>query len=340
LAVDLAGFGFRNPSDPNYPNDKQLAFYLGYFGATGTWNPSAGTASSTAALAEVVGAYYAMSGYHNNDGVAGFQWVPGNPLLCVNGSVPLRPAGLPATDCLEYGTWYDLRNTTWTPITYSTAPCPTGYNANCTVHRFRTATTDAAFAVTFKLASEPVLVDGARVTPQYGKIDININFPWSSFPTSAFFPNLRLAVLGAYAGKALAGVAAIRTTSTTTAAVFVAGKYSNYFEWDGSATVNSAAGVAVHTQAISGTTIRNMNCVALGCDLLTLVLIAYEQGLVTLWNTFNWSVEFVFFSIDQAQPASFVWDPKIGYEQTATSLAVGAPSLVIPLVIAFIASFF
>jgi len=306
--LDVLGFAFRNPSDPAQ-SSPALAFYLGQFAAVAAWNPTTGITASAGAGAELAAEFSAITGYWDRDGNPGFDWVLGNNLFCNN--------GLPAstTDCLEILTYIDLTKQSWTPIAITNQSCPAGYQSSCRVFWFTTSTTTGTFTITLKLASEPVNINGIPIDQFKGKLDITINFPWENYANVSNYQQLKLALTGAYAGKAGAYAAARSATVNGHAGyVFTGGLVSSYFSWDGTAQIGGQSST-IYATGLSGTTILNYNCATMKCDLVSAAVLIIYKAAVTVWQAFGWSVELVVFSSSAAQTATVVWDPEIGVSQ-------------------------
>jgi len=335
--VDAIGFAFRNPED-RARNEKDLAFYMGAFTASGQWTPSTAQASATAAFAELVATYSSVSGYWERDGKPGFSWALGQPLYCNNG----LPAG--TTDCIEAMSVKMLSDSRWTPISISNMSCPTTYTGRCRVFAFTTSTTESVnplFSIAIKLASEPVLLGGVRVEPHYSKIDITINYPWASLNVTNG-NQLKLLLIGAYAGKAgTFGVRAAKVDGAS-AILFTGSSQSAYFSWDGQARI---AGVnrPVYALGISGTSIVAYQCT--GCDIWSAIVLNIWKAYVTIWQNLGWSVQFVAFSWADSQTASMVWDPVMGVTTTSSNVVIDAasplaPSIVLAAAVAVFAAMF
>jgi len=327
--LDVVGMGMRNPMEA--AGNKDLAVYLGYFGASYAYNPSANFAAVTASLVELIATWQFIAPYYDRNGQPGFQWAVGDPMFCIIGL-----SSVPSKDCIELTGVIEFKNKTWGTIAVSNSSCPSGYTSNCRVYSFNTSTLDGVFSLTLHLASEPVLVNNVRVEPSFGKIDISINYPWANL--NVLVPSktsLKLALYSSYAGKAGVAGALAATVDGKEGIVFAAAAKRAYFSWDGQAVVGGV-NRQVYAQGISGQSILAYSCAT--CDVLEATIYTAYKAAIGVWAAFGWSTEFVLFSWDQTQPLTVVWDPKVGVETATTSImyenSATAPAVTIVAVFA------
>jgi len=146
------------------------------------------------------------------------------------------------------------------------------------------------------------------VTPDYGKIDISINFPWSSYPLLQ--STAKVGILAGVGGKTSSLDASISPIAGNPAVQFALNGRIGYFTWDTTATVTTSkrsSSSPVYYQSISGAQIEGYQCSGLCNPVVTIFKTAEE-----LWSTFGWKVSLVFFSWEDEQPSNVFWDPKVG----------------------------
>jgi len=326
VSVDIAGFKFKNPSDlSDGANNKALAFYFGYLGVSGQWSNSSQTASVSGAVAEIVASWETLFVYYNKDGQLGFQWNMAKDIFDCTGT----------QDCIDLNGYIDIKNMTFGGIIVSQTACPTGYNANCTIYKFDTASTDGVLRFVLRLASEPVLLNGIRIEPNYGKIDVVINFPWTSFPLLRDAANAKVGIVAYTAGRAGTASASVSNVDGNAAVTFTASDKSAYFSWNGQAALTSNANAHVYAQYVSGSTIAANTCDTGGCGLVTAIFV-YSLKVRNAWLVaFGWTTEMLIFTWDETKPATVTWDPAIGVTSTQSAAAAVFVGPVVALVAVF-----
>jgi hypothetical protein len=307
VKVDAAQVGFSNPALSSSSN---LGFYFGKFSADASISSSAGPniVPVSGALAEIGAIFTVVFVWLDNNGQPGFQAI--FPWDCNSAAAN--------QDCIVSAYDLALNNLTWSTISHANYSCPaaSGYTSDCQVHVFSTSGSyQGSSVITFdlKLASQPVLVDQVEVTPDYGEIDITINYPWAAMGVTQSTAHVGLAM--ASAGKAAHFTGTISQVNNKNAYVFDGSGASTYIAWNGSATVGSSQS-PVYVQGISGSEITGYTC-PITCSLAARITLAAYQVAVSVWQNLGWQVQITFFSWQDNQPASVFWDPSIG---TSTSL--------------------
>jgi len=323
------------------PNNTALAFYFGYLGVSGSWDSSGKTASISGALAQIVASWENIFVYYNNDGVNGFQWNFDHSDIfdCVT-------AKQKGYDCVDINGVIDIRkDLVWGGITVTQSACPTTYNnPNCTIYAMTTSDTSNVLTFTLRLASQPVLVNGVRIEPNYGKIDVTINYPWSSKSNITDASNARVGILAYTVGEAATGSATVQNVNGNRAVNYVANDKSAYFSWDSQATITGTAST-VYADFKSGAAIAAYNCNNLACGFWTSLFVyglqIRQASLVFLGG--DWKAEMLIFSWSDLNPATVVWDPAIGMvdSSAAFSIAPAAPHIfAFVALVAFISNMF
>jgi len=322
-SVDIAGFKFKNPSDMSDGADNRaLGFYFGYLGVSGAWSNSSQTASLTGALAEIAASWETIFVYYNKDGQAGFQWNQMSDIFDCSKS----------HDCVDIFGSIDIKNMTFGGIVVTRSDCPAGYNANCSIYKFDTASTDGVLRFVLRLASEPVLINGVRVEPNYGKIDVVLNYPWASRTTLSDPTNAKVGIVAYTAGRAGTASASAARVDGKEAVTFTASDKSAYFSWDGEAALTSTSNARVYAQYISGNTVANNQCDATSCGILTTLFIAGLKIRNGFFVLAGWSTEMLIFSWAESRPASLTWDPAIGVTDAQSAAAVAFVAPVVALI--------
>jgi len=320
-SIDIAGFKFRNPEDTS-DSSKNLLFYFGYFGASAAWDNSSKTASLTGSLLEVVATFSSVIVYYDNDNVPGFQVIVGDDILCVDPSKS-------TIDCvdLKAGSAIDISALAWNGIAVSKSACPqTGsYSPNCTVYSATTGTKDGIISFTLHLASEPVLINSVKVTPNYGKIDVSINYPWAD-KTLAIPEKAKVALIAGSAGKALSGSATWAKVDGNTAVAFNANNKAAYFSWVGTSDIDNGVNAVVHAQGISGDQLAALDCSDYKCGLSGIYIYPQLQIAAGTLKAFGWTPELIIFSWDAIKPTNIVWDPTLGMTSQPVVAAVQGSS--------------
>jgi len=346
LNVDIAGFKFRNPED-NSDGSRSLAFYFGYIDVEGAWDNSTQTSTITGAALELLASFMDIVVYYDNDGVPGLQINAsrGDNFLCS------QPANS-EIDCIDItsGTAIDITKLSWTGIVVTKIACPSSgnYQANCTVYSARTATVGGEIAFTLKLASEPVLYNGVRIDSSYGKIDVEINYPWDTV-SPAIPSKAKVGLIAATAGKAADGTGTWSKVGGDTAVAYNAENKAAYFSWDKTSSVQSQDGATVYYQGISGETLLALDCSKTNCGLAG-VIYGPLQVAAGVWKALGWTTDIILFSWDEVKPTNILWDPELGFvnnklttqtdDQDNLALAMKPVSAIVCLVLLVIARLF
>jgi hypothetical protein len=245
-------------------NNTALAFYFGYLGVSGQWSNSSQTASVNGALAEIVASWESLFVYYNRDGTNGFQWNMNSDVFdCTK-----------TNDCIDVNGVIDIKSTAFGGIITTKVNCPAGYNVNCTIYRFETSSTDGVLTFVLRLASEPVLINNVRVEPNYGKIDVEIRYPWSTRTNLTDATNAKIGIVAYTAGRAGTASASIARIDGNEAVAFTANDKSAYFSWDGNAALTSTTNARVYAHYVSGQTIADNNCDVFTCGVLGVLFVA------------------------------------------------------------------
>jgi len=325
-SVDIAGFKFKNPSDmTDGAENRGLGFYFGYLGVSGQWSNSSQTASVSGALAEIAASWESLFVYYNKDGRNGFQWNQASDIFdCTK-----------THDCVDINGVIDIKNTSFGGIITTKINCPAGYNVNCTVYRFETTSSDGVLTFVLRLASEPVLINNVRVEPNYGKIDVVINFPWTRFTNLIDSANAKVGIVAYTAGRAGTAAAVASRVDGNDAVLFTANDKSAYFSWDSQAMLTSSSGATVYADYVSGDSVAANQCNAVSCGIITTLFIAGLKIRQAFFAAAGWKTEMLIFSWNEVRPAQLTWDPAIGITNTENA---GAAVFVAP-VVALIAVF-
>jgi len=304
-AVDVAGFKFKNPDDISDGTDaanRGLVFYFGYVGVRGTWDPTTKTASVAGALAEVAASWEYVFAFYDHNGKPGFQWEMGQDMF------DCAKATLQSYDCVDPFGVITFTNITWGGLTVRNQSCPSTYqNENCTIWSISTMSDDGVITFTLHLASEPVFINGVRVEPNYGKIDVTINYPYTS-KALANAAEARVGVLAYTAGRAGAGAAFYQKVGDKEAVQYAVEDKSAYFAWDGEAKLQGANSY-VHVDAHSGKSIIALDCSQ--CVWASWFVLGLKLRAAAIEYA-GYRTEMLIFSWAEARPASVFWDPAIG----------------------------
>jgi hypothetical protein len=322
VQVDAAALSFSNPN--NNPASPSLGFYFGYFEAGATWAKSFGIAhgAAEAALAEVAAVFDSIFVYFNYDGQSGFQYTLGNNFWDCTAA---QAAGY---DCINTSLSLSLNSLSWNNLAYTNYSCPNaaGYASNCEVHTFTTTGSLNGFQVVtfvYKLANQPVFIDGVKVTGDYGKIDITINYPWAAQGVTQGSAKVGLFAYGA--GKTAAAAAVAATVNGNSGFLFAASSTTKpaFFSWAGTATINNN-GNNVYFEGLTGAQV-SAYCtqVSTTCGLIEYAIFAAYRLAITIYTDLGWNVEFLWFSWDVNQPASIAWDPEMGVNDPTTASSAG-----------------
>lgn len=299
--ADIAGFKFRNPADLSDSN-KGLVFYFGYLGVSGQWDISAKTASLQGALAEIASSWEDIFAYYDHDGVPGFQLRLGADFFnCAT-------AATQKYDCVDLNGVVSLNSLSWGGIQVSNTSCPASYNnPKCAIWSFTTSSTDGIITFTLRLASEPVLVNGIRLEPNYGKIDVSINYPWASKSLSNA-NNAKVGIVAYTAGRAGSAGVNYREVDGNKAVLYQVNDKSAYFSWDSQATI-AGASTSVYANYHSGASIKALNCAQCGLSTFYYAGLKVRQGIL---EALGWNTQMLLFSWDKNRPDNVFWDPAIG----------------------------
>jgi hypothetical protein len=321
--LDICGFKFKNPADQSDGvNNTALAFYFGYVGVSGAWDNSGKTSSLSGALAEIAASWEHIFVYYNNDGVDGFQWkLDGSDAFnCTTGKAQ-------GFDCVDLAGTVDIRkDLVWGGMVVTKVDCPTEYNnPNCSIWSIKTSSTDGVLSFTLRLASQPVLVNNVRIEPNYGKIDVAINYPWATKTTLLDAPNARIGILAFTAGRAGTGKATYQNVDGKKAVNYELNDKSAYFSWDSQAKITGSAST-VYADYKSGNAILKLDCgnwFAWKCGWSSVMVFDLQNKV--RWFGF-WQTEMLIFSWNELHPSALVWDPAIGMTEAAgISIAPAAP---------------
>jgi len=314
VSDSLSGFSysFVNPGAPGTLNSNgDLGLYLGYLSAGINWNAGAKIASVSGALAEVSASFPNIFVYYDRDGTPGFQTTATSLFWDCN----YASSG---QDCMDSANTLDVTTFSWSAIGISNYSCGASYPANCQVYVFTTTGYSSGLAVltfTFKLASHPVLVNGVSLKPNFGKLDITINYPWSKATNLGTSPKVGLSLLGSGRTSSWAGVIApiADLGNGNNGLMFTGTAAHTYFAWDGSATINNTQS-NVHVTGFTAAAFSNFACSAdfVTCTVYDIWKAIYVTILTVLQVTMGWKVQFVYFSWNEIQPASVFWDPQPG----------------------------
>jgi len=307
-------------------DNRALGFYFGYLGVSGQWSNSSQTASVSGAVAEIAASWESLFVYYNRDGNNGFQWNQASDIFDCTKS----------HDCADINGVIDIKNMSFGGIITTKVDCPPGYNANCSVYRFETSSLDGVLTFVLRLASEPVLINNVPVEPNYGKIDVVINFPWTRFPNLVDSANAKIGIVAYTAGRAGTASAVAARVDGNAAVLFTANDKSAYFSWDSQAMLTSSAGATVYADYVSGASVAANQCTIQSCGLVTFAFITGLKIRQAFFAAANWKTEMLIFSWNEVRPAQLTWDPAIGITNTEEN--AGAAVFVAP-VVALIAVF-
>jgi len=304
---------------------KDCGFYFGYFSAVasitiGTGLTNTGASISTS-LVELVAGLRVVYLYVERNGVPGFQ--PDlNNLICALAVDPTKDCWNNTSDVIDVG------SLAWNPIVYSSTSCSAGcvactsYSANCTVNILTLQSTNGVVTLKFKLASQPIYVDGYHITPDYGKIDIMIRYPYTTGVNS----NLRVGILVATAGKTADSSLTITplVAGSKNGVLFNSQGHVGAFSWDTTAMVTTSkrqTSSTVYHSEITGDAMLAYQCS--GNVILCLGLLGFTTAIkaeVFAWQAFQWKVTYLFFSWDAPGATLVSWDPTIGNSPSSSSV--------------------
>jgi len=345
--VDVAGIKFKTPADTSDNNNRALSFYFGYLGVAGSWDNKTQTAAVAGALAEVVSVLGSINVWYDNDNTAGFNWDitqtdPTKKYDIFDNAIGVQKG----YDTIDTKGTIDLNNLTWTPISHSKVQCNTQIgltNASdkCEIHSLTTSGLSGlstVITITARIATQPVLVNGAQNGPDRIKFDVRVQYPWTTMSAGLYNSSrAKLALISFAAGKSGAFVgAAVKRADQSDSLVFASGSTSSaYYAYKQSCKVDGAD-AAVTTQVVTGQQILDYDCTGAPCagvfGLGTTNLVALVLKIKVGWlQAFGWKSAVAFHSLGTTtMPADIDWDPEVGSTSTvANSAALAAPSLVL-----------
>jgi hypothetical protein len=334
--VDVAGFKFKNPSDlSDGADNKALLFYFGYLGISGTWDSTTATASLSGAAAEIAASWETVFAYYDNDGAPGFQWTLGKDFL------DCPKATIEKFDCVDPAGSIDLKNITWNGIAVTNTSCPAGYdNPACRVYALNTSSADGSVIFTLRLASEPVLINNVLVKPNYGKIDVTINYPWAS-KTLQNAAAAKVGIVAYTAGRAASGSADVQAVDGKAAVQYVVEDKSAYFSWDAQAEITGSNGGKVYADYHSGASVAALNCgniILPTCGLASYAVFSLQ--IRQAWMAaFKWNTEMLIFSWNELRPVQVMWDPAIGLTEGNAGVFI-APATTLLAITTIVANLF
>jgi len=275
--------------------------------------------------------------YYDFDGTAGFQYTLGADPTCP----PFT--GTPTTDCFFVNDVIKLSSLTWSAMTVTNYSCPSGYDSRCQVYAFSTngqmiGASSTVMLLTYYVATHAVIVTTSQgasvsVTPDKGKLDITINYPFANRvmtnPTiSAMSPGVSLLVLGAgRAGTGGVSFTAQAGSNSSTVTFAAASGHATVFRWDQNAQVNSAS-AAVQVSMWNMAQILAFNCSAPGvnCTVAGFFLITEFKIAVALAAFGGWDSRVVVFSWPTVgATGSVYWDPSMESTTTTTATTPNPP---------------
>jgi len=306
VQLNSATFGFQTPATGN-----DLGFYFAFLEAEASWSVDSTTAlgSVSGSLAELMAAFYSVIVYEDRDGSAGFQYDLDSQVLdCSSGT----------HDCVrtDAGFTIDLKNLNWQSVGKTTFDCTDQLTApiegeTCTVTVYTMVDSVETVIFDFKVTTHPLTFDGVELDPDFGKLDVTINYDW----TGKDCDNCKLGLTAATAGKTTDASFNFdfTTDSSVTTATFNVGDLSAYFTWEDTASI---AGVSstVYVTAVTGADLDAWECEGLGCLTATTVLNIFWKVALGIWEAFGWDATIVIFSWDDVKPTSVFWDPAVGGE--------------------------
>jgi len=246
--------------------------------------------------------------------VAGFQYdVNLGPLFCNDTNYV---GSTTKQDCVDGNGVINLNSLTWPAITITNLSCSSlpGYSSNCTITTFTATDTSNVASFVLQIASQPVFLDASSLKPDYGKISLVINYPWSS-KTNLINPSIaRVLLLAGTEAQAAAGAATFSSIQGDPAVSLTAvGGKTGFFSWTGTAVINSVPNAPVYVTSISDKTLNNVDMSKVSLLSAQFWLLTYLRAVVIpFWALQSYSTTFIFFSWDIAQPQTITWDPKVG----------------------------
>jgi len=304
VQLNSASFGLQTPATGN-----DLGFYFGFLEASASWQVSSSAAlgSISGSLAELMAAFYSVIVYEDRDGSPGFQYdLTAQVLDCSSGSY----------DCVRVDTGFTitLKDLSWVPVAKTTFNCTDqltdpAEGEICTVTVYTMADSANTVIFDFKVTTHPLTFDGVALDPDFGKLDVTINYDW----TGKDCDNCKLALTGATAGKTTDASFSFdfANDSATTTATFNVGDLSAFFSWESTASIAGASST-VYVSAVTGTDLDGWSCSCLGCLTATTVLNLFWKVALGIWEAFGWDATVIVFSWNDVKPTSVFWDPAVG----------------------------
>jgi len=234
VQLNTATFGLQTPATGN-----DLGFYFGFLEASASWTVSSTAAlgSVSGSLAELMAAFYSVIVYEDRDSSPGFQYDLNSQVLdCSDGTY----------DCVrtDAGFTINLKDLSWAAVAKTTFDCTDqltnpAAGETCTVTVYTMADNDNTVTFDFKVTTHPLTFDGVELDPDFGKLDVTINYEW----TGKDCDNCKLALTAATAGKTTDASFNFDFTSdsASTTATFNVGDLSAYFTWEDTASIAGAS---------------------------------------------------------------------------------------------------
>jgi len=304
VQLNTATFGLQTPATGN-----DLGFYFGFLEASASWQVSSSAAlgSVSGSLAELMAAFYSVIVYEDRDGSPGFQYdLNAQVLDCSSGT----------HDCVrvDSGFTIDFKDLTWNAVSKTTFDCTDqltdpAEGETCTVTVYTMSDNLDNVVFDFKVTTHPLTFDGVELDPDFGKLDVSINYDW----TGKDCDNCKLALTAATAGKTTDASFNFDFTSdsATTTATFNVGDLSAYFTWEDTASISGASST-VYVSAVTGADLDAWTCDGLGCLTATTVLNLFWKVALGIWEAFGWDATIIIFSWNDVKPTSVFWDPVVG----------------------------
>jgi len=351
--VDAGGFKFVG----GVQGLKELIVGFSALSATASvnWSEQAGKVifSIDAAWAEIVFGLSWIFLYKERNSQKGFQYSLGdNVWNCLDNG---------GSDCIIQGSIIDIqKDLTFSLTNVVTQNClavipnsASVYNPNCTIWTISsTGSYLGTPVITFSLmiASQKVLlnptVNGHEIGPDYGKVDITINYPYF-LKYGILSGEIRkignVGLSGYAAGKAGSAVKQ-GTFDGKSAYVWAAANTDKaaVLAWDGDA-VLSTTGAAdkksdVYVAGLSGSSISSYTCDnSTNCDLISQIVINLMWKPAVAWVTaFGWTPEIFVLSWDGLGPDSVYYDPVTGMTSTANIQYSSSGILAPPVLLCFL----
>jgi len=294
---------------------KGPGFYLGVLAASASSTELDNTTiygSISGAFAELLVGFTDVLVYYDRDGNPGFQYTLGTDPLCSDSTT---------TDCVETTDNYKLASLNWAALTYNVASCPSNYDAKCKVYSVTLVgtpvlTTSPLITLTYTIASHPLMLTYSNgqtvsITPDKGKIDVSITYPWASRTSTRANP--QLAIIVAAAGRAGSGgvSGSVQVNGNSASLTWNSGVSATLFSWDTNAYIaaqaNAVTSVTITAQQLDAYKCNSLLCIGIG-DLLALSWKTYAD----IYALFGWDTRVVVFSWS-GMPAnsSVFWDPNL-----------------------------